>query len=194
MVTTKQTKEVLQMRDLQMYAQKCLNNLHSIGIYPNITADKFKATVQHNSWGMCHSSRNNRTGVITHRITISKQLLDESTPIEALIQNIYHEAIHACDECFDVGHDGKWLEYANKINKAFGMNIKRSHSATELHVKEEKQNLYRCVCPSCKTIFKRTGWRAPKWYAHSERFICAKCNKSSGIKVKIEPMPIIKAI
>ena len=61
------------MRDLQMYAQKCLNNLHSIGIYPNITADKFKATIQHNSWGMCHSSRNNRTGVITHRITTAKE-------------------------------------------------------------------------------------------------------------------------
>ena len=66
------------MRDLQMIAQRCVNDLNSIGIYPNITADKFKATVQHNSWGMCHSSRNNRTGVITHRITISKQLVSLS--------------------------------------------------------------------------------------------------------------------
>lgn len=173
------------MRNLQMYAQYCLDNLNAIGIYPNITADKFKATVQYKTWGLCKTHKNIKTGELTHKITVSKFLLDENVPVKSLMQNLYHEALHACDECYKDGHNGNWLKYANMVNKHYNMNIKESHSSEELGVNDKKTKTFQAKCVDCGYVFSRQGYRAPKWVAHPSKFYHTHAD---GTKHKIIPI------
>jgi hypothetical protein len=178
-------KEKTTMRDLKVIASKCIKDLNDIGIYPNITPNEFKATTQYKTWGLCKSTINKRTGEITHKITISKFLLDENVPTESLIEIIYHEALHACDECYKDGHDGKWLEYATIVNKCYGCDIKECSSNKELGVNNKNKKTFQAKCVDCGYVFSRQGYRAPKWVPHPSKFYHTHAD---GTKHKIIPI------
>lgn len=150
---------------------ECKEELNAIGIYPNITEQKVKATKQSRSWGKC--KWNSRDGF---RITISTKLLDESTPYRSLRQTMLHELLHACDECLSCSHDGKWLEYANMVNDCYGLNIKRSNSAEELNCMIEDKKVYVITCERCGNINHYVRYRAPRVYAHLSNYRCGICH------------------
>lgn len=169
------------MYDLIKCYRECMDDLHAIGIYPNISAKDVKATVQQRTWGLCKSRRALRTkhnadGTMTnyyvyeHRITISKRLVDDSTPYSSLRQTMLHELLHACDECYGCKHKGKWLEYANLVNDCYNMNIQEGHSSEEMGCTVTYRKYYVTKCMGCGKLIVRNGVRMPQFYKRADDF------------------------
>ena len=74
-------------------------------------------------WGQCQRKGSG------YYINISDRLLQDDVPIKALKDTIIHEILHTCNGCMN--HGTTWKNYADKVNKAYGYNIKRCTSAEE---------------------------------------------------------------
>ena len=177
-------------------AQNCIEELHTIGIYPNITPDKITINTRLKSvWGRCWTHWENNSRTAWHfTIEISSQLCGDNVPDNSIRKNLLHEMLHACDECVNEHHGGKWAEYAELVNDCYGLNIKRCTSSAEYHV-EDTRKTYRCKCSKCGKIIAKKGYRAPKWYLHPQGYThtCADGTKNSivseyyGFKNPTEP-------
>ena len=166
------------MHDLIKCYKECMNDLHAIEIYPNISAKDVKATVQQKTWGLCKSrralrTRHNADGSISnyyvyeHRITISKRLIDDTTPYSSLRQTMFHELLHACDECYSCGHKGKWAEYASLVSDCYNTDISVGHSSEEMGCTVTYRKYYVTKCMGCGKLVVRNGVRMPKFYKNA---------------------------
>lgn len=170
------------MRDLQRYANECLNDMKALGIeVPHI--ESFTVNTRAKSrFGQCCR----RDG--KWKININSDLLDEECPVMSLRETIFHEIIHTLPKCFN--HGDEFKKYADIVNKAYKTNITRCSTTKEKYgniygakvaaanaVKKEKHTMcYQVYCPNCdKVVAQGDFQRAPKWYAHVERFHCRKC-------------------
>ena len=91
---------------------------------------------------------------------------------------VMHEILHTCEGCMN--HGQTWKNLADKVNRAYGYNIKRATSAEEKGIDPvvEKVIRYRFVCHGCNGIVDRQ--RKSEFTEHYWRYRCARCG--SGFK------------
>ena len=145
---------------------KAIDTLESMGYKPyNLTSVKLRK--QQGTFGCCHTKKSGNR-VVENKIYINRKMIEAD---DKSIQNLLiHELLHSLKECANCQHDGMWRECANHINKCTGLNIQQYSSYEEYGITKDKPNTYICKCADCGHVFKRMGYRAPKWYVHTERF------------------------
>lgn len=104
-------------------------------------------------FGCCRRKEN------TYVIEISEFVLE--CPEKIIRGVIAHEVLHTCNECYE--HGKKWREYSERMNQAYGYNIKRVSSFEEMGLPERKNH------PDIKYIIKckKCGKEYPR-----QRFTC----------------------
>lgn len=94
-------------------------------------------------WGQCVI--NNCGGF---NISLSDRLLKADD--KAIETVIIHELLHTVKDCFN--HGDKWQYYAERMNREYGYNIKRTASSSEYNVEPiiiKKVYRYKVVCNQC---------------------------------------------
>ena len=162
------------MRDLQKYAAVCMQQLDRLHIrYANNI--EFKVNTRATSrLGVCKKSGD------CYTIEISSALLDERTPLQSgLMDTLMHELLHTCYGCMK--HTGRWKQLADKVNAAYGYDIKRAAGKDENIIPPElsAKPRYRVVCQSCGAVYER--YKRSDLIQHPERYRCGKCKKASLI-------------
>ena len=169
------------MRDLQKVFNSCIEKMDKIGIdYGNITEITVNTRAK-KRLGQCCShfigfSSNNKPRY-TYKINISSILLDERVPIESLENTIIHEILHTCPSCLD--HGKEWKRRADKVNREYGYNIKRTVTLDESGVSEviindyERKPKYMCQCKKCGS--KVSKYRMCDFVKYPQFYKCAKC-------------------
>lgn len=168
------------MKDLQKYAKECINDMKALGIeVPKIQSFTVNTRAK-SRFGQCQ-----RLSGLFY-ININSDLLTDECPVEALKETLYHEIIHTLPKCFN--HGAEFKRYAKMVNNAYGVNVSRCSTNEEKYGVEYAKKIearaianriekrYQLYCPNCcKIVADKRGQRAPKWYAHSERFSCGHC-------------------
>ena len=121
-------------------------------------------------WGLC---THNPDGSCT--ISISSRLLADDVAVDGAINTIIHELLHTCKGGH--GHGETWKRLADKVNRAYGYNIKRCSSAEEKGV-EPIEDIpqaikYQFKCKDCGQVYSRT--RASKFTKNWQRYRCGCC-------------------
>lgn len=156
------------MRDLKTYAIECMKELNDIGIqYGNIVEFTVNTRAK-KIWGQCKAIPGG------YSISINNVLLDERNDEKGLKETIHHELLHSCKDCMN--HGDNWKRLAQKVNIAYGYNIKRTNSAADKGVLEETEPpiKHRVVCLDCGHVYKRT--RASKLITHTDHYRCGYCH------------------
>ena len=151
------------MRDLQLYADKCMKMLDALRIRyaKNITFSANTRAVRR--LGVCKKTGDR------YIIEIASSLLDENIPEAELYDTLLHELLHTCYGCMK--HTGRWKALAAKVNAAYGTDIKRAADPdSDIIAKKPK---YRVVCPSCGAVYER--YKRSALIQHPERYRCGKC-------------------
>lgn len=153
------------MRNLYEYAKMCMEKLDRLGIAYSKNIQWEINTRAKKRWGQCEAILN---GCI---ISINHVLLDEQNNDVGLINTIIHELLHSVEGCMN--HGAKWKALAEKVNAAYGYNIKRTSTADEKGVLEESImkegiNKYRIICLKCGKCTYRT--RACIITKHPDRY------------------------
>ncbi len=114
-------------------------------------------------FGMCI----NKNGSFT--IELSEVLLN--APEKSCRQTIAHELIHTCKGCDN--HGTLFRRYADILNRRYGYDIRRAHTAEEMGVvsaASEKNVNYIIVCQNCGAQILRT--RYSNVVAYPSRYRC----------------------
>lgn len=176
------------MKNLYAIANLCIRNLNAIGIYPNEVVE-FKV----------NSRAKRRFGQASYNslydeytIEINSILLRDDCPEKALLETLYHELLHCVDGCMN--HGKEWQELADLVSDCYMVNISRTNTLEDKYGKEyakivrnEQQSdkkEYRCYCSDCGQVYKRVGYRAPKWYTHTDNYFCTPC-RNKGLSGKL---------
>ena len=190
------------MRDLQIYANECINDMKNLGINVPVI-DKFVVNKRAKSrFGRCIYDYKKKT----YTIEICNDLLNEECNVLALKETIFHELIHTLPNCMNHGKEFK--KYAGIINKKYHTNIKRActneekygvayaKKVAERNNKNKKPKIkYELFCNNCGKIrASRETSRMPKWYAHTERYKCSVCNGKLEKVIGNAPILEIKGV
>ena len=154
------------MKNLMNYVEICKKELDAINIkYGNVTKWDVNTRAQ-SRWGQCKSLRNRSA----FEINISSRLLADDSSDEGLKNTIIHELLHTCDGGDE--HKGAWKYLANKVNNAYGYNIKRTSSSEEKGV-EPVIKPYSVRCEKCGRIVSKS--RITNLIRHPEEYRCGVC-------------------
>ena len=160
------------MKNLNKLYHDCLWDIHSLGINTGKINSITINTRAKKRWGL---TKMNPDG--SFDININASLLRDDLDDMAAKNTIAHEILHTVKGCFD--HKALWQSYADKVNRAYGYNIKRCTAASEKglesvgRVRNENYK-YTLTCVDCgsKSYFKR----ASKAVQHPEWYRCGRCN------------------
>ena len=112
------------MHDLNRTIKECMAELDRLNIP---YAKNIRFTVNRRAklrLGQCRRQGNSYT------IEISAALLDDRVDLrEGLKNTLHHELLHSCYGCMK--HTGRWKAYADKVNAAYGYNIRRCATGEE---------------------------------------------------------------
>jgi len=134
------------MKDLQKIFKECLKECDDLKIeYGNIIGITINTRAKRR-WGRTHRV------IDDFYIDISAILLRDDVSDEATKDTIIHEILHTVDGCYN--HKAKWQAMADKVNKAYGYNIKRCTSAKEKGIDSslmevEHHKTYIIKCEKC---------------------------------------------
>mgnify|MGYP002508359292 CR=1 FL=1 len=103
-----------------------------------------------------------------YTIELSAQLAGQGSE-EAVFQVLAHEVLHTCPGCSN--HGARWRGYAQRMNDAYGLNIRRTDSFDGLGVEDQRPVRYEVVCLQCGRRIPRMK-RSPL-VDHPERYRCA---------------------
>lgn len=117
------------MRDLQQIAQICFRELEALGIVCGSVQAFRVNTRAKRRWGLCKILPGG------YQIEIAAVLLREDIPLASLKDTIIHELLHTCPGC--ANHGAQWKALADKVNRAYGYNIRRLASPAEKGVPDE---------------------------------------------------------
>ena len=111
-----------------------------------------------------------RLGCCVHRegrytIQVSQSVLDNPPLLRATLA---HELLHTCPGCRN--HGERWKSYAQRMNQAYGYQIRRTSACEELQVPDVKPVRHLLVCQSCGREFPRAT--ASVLVRHPERYRC----------------------
>ena len=123
-------------------------------------------------WGMCTEE-----GEGIYKIEISSKLLKDDVEDIHAKNTIIHEILHTCDGCLN--HGKEWQRLANKVNNAYGYNIKRTTSYAEKGIERPTAN-YIVKCPCCNA--KWEYMRMTKTVQFPNKYQCSKCNRQNAQK------------
>lgn len=157
------------MHNLAKEFDYCLEQVHALGIKTNPIASITINTRATGRWGQCRKSGN------SYSINISNRLLQDNVPINSLRQTIIHEILHATDN--GMQHKNEWKARAETVNRAYGYNVKRTNSATELGVEPINKAVnanYCCACEKCG--YKIYRQRTSDFVKHPENYRHTGCN------------------
>lgn len=161
------------MRDLNKIAAECMAELDMLQI-PYREVETFVVNTRAKSrWGRCQPNANGK-----FIISISDRLLAEDASMDGLKSTIIHELLHTCVGCMN--HKTKWKFYADKVNRTYGYNIKRTSTADEKGVKEvarKRKVNHKYICEKCGQVVTRERDRG-----FEKSYRCGKC-KGNFIKV-----------
>lgn len=154
------------MRDIMEYAIRCMEMLDDLNIpYGNIKEVTVNTRAKRR-WGQCKGIPGG------FAININAVLLDENIPDDGLMNTMLHELLHSVPGCMN--HGAKWKAMADKVHKAYGIQIKRCSNAEEKGVPTEISNArykYFLKCPKCGVIFRYTRMcgavEHPELYHHT---------------------------
>lgn len=161
------------MRNLKEYANRCMKQLDDIGVeYGAVLSFQINTRAKHR-WGQCIRLYSN--GLVCFTININTMLLDEKNSEQALIDTLMHELLHTCKGCFT--HKNEWKRLAEKVNKIYNYNIKRTVSAVDYGIEIETEDIaepkYKIQCTGCGQVYTRQ--RKSKVVAHPENYRCYDC-------------------
>lgn len=155
------------MKNLMQYVNECYAELDSIHIPYRKAKFSINTRAKHR-WGNCKMRYD------CYEISISETLLQDDSSIDGLKNTIIHELLHTCPACMNHGY--MWKLYADKVNRKFGYNIKRTSSAEEKGVSEVRiaertaSHKYSFECKKCGTkVYKDRMCgivRNPSNYSH----------------------------
>ena len=158
------------MRDLQLYADKCMKMLDALRICyaKNITFSANTRAVRR--LGVCKKTGDR------YVIEIASSLLDEKIPEAELYDTLLHELLHTCYGCMK--HTGRWKALADRVNAAYGYHITRAAEEDVLPEALTEQPRYRVTCPHCGAVYER--FKRSPFIQHPERYRCGKCKMPLG--------------
>ena len=158
------------MKNLKELAIECMAELDAIGIkYGNIVEWQINTRAK-KRWGQCHKNPDG-----TYIISISHRLLADNVENDGAKNTIIHELLHSVKGCMN--HKEEWKYQAEKVNRAYGYNIKRCSSSEEKGV-EGLESIpqaikYQFKCKDCGKVYSRT--RASKFTNNWQRYRCGVC-------------------
>lgn len=159
------------MRDLNKIAYECIDELNSIGIqHGKILRFEINTRAQ-KRWGQCRKTPYGFT------INISYRLLGDDVDIMALKNTIMHEILHTCNGCLN--HGSEWKRQADRVNRAYGYNIKRCTSAEEKGlemVQTTKLIKHQFVCERCGQVIRRQ--KESNFTKNYQYYTCGICGGS----------------
>lgn len=79
-----------------------------------------------------------------------------------------HEILHSCKGCRN--HQARWKAYAERMNTAYGYDIRRTHSPEALGVLSDAPCRYRLRCQRCGAVLERM--KKSPLVRHPERYRC----------------------
>ena len=159
---------------LAMYQLECANihvgNIDRVKVNNRLTA----------CFG--RTSYNRMTDVYTIEIS---GLLEKSTDEKnGLMDTLIHELLHTCKDSWK--HTGEWKANAERMNKLYGYNIKRTASFEECGIKREevqhKKRGYKYIvyCPECGYEWRfKTACDKVK---HPHLYRCGRCKCELEVK------------
>lgn len=100
-------------------------------------------------------------------IELSAKLAEQGSE-EAILQVLAHEVLHTCYGC--ANHGARWQGYAQRMNTAYGLNIRRTDSFSALGIEDNRPVRYWVVCARCGRRIPRMK-RSPL-VDHPERYRC----------------------
>lgn len=160
------------MRDLQLYAKQCQEYLDNIGIEYGNVIEFIVNNRAKKRWGQC------RTVPGGFSININIALLDERNDEDGLVNTIIHELLHTCKGCLN--HGEKWKTLANKVYREYGINIKRTSTASEKGVLDKtipkpihREIKHKFVCQKCNMVITRI--KESKFTKNYTEYTCGCC-------------------
>lgn len=156
------------MHDLNRTIKECMAELDRLNIP---YAKNIRFTVNRRAklrLGQCRRQGNSYT------IEISAALLDDRVDLrEGLKNTLHHELLHSCYGCMK--HTGRWKAYADKVNAAYGYNIRRCATGEEQPLPQDlmPKAKYLIRCSDCGAEYPRQKMSAV--VQHPERYRCGKC-------------------
>ena len=146
----KEKRKVHIMRNIHEVMANCLNKLDAIGIeYGRIVSVSINTRAKRR-WGQCKQV-NGR-----YEISISSRLMSEDVALIHLETTVIHEILHTCKGCMN--HGMTWKNLAEKVNRAYGYNIKRTTSSEEKGIEEipvVRKIKHKFVCMNCGQVITR---------------------------------------
>lgn len=163
------------MHDLKKFSAECMAELDRLGIR---YAKNIRFTVNTRATsrlGLCKKRGDQ------YEIEISHLLLDDRVSADSLKNTLIHELLHSCYGCMK--HTGRWKAYADRVNAAYGYNIRRAASREDRELPEEllPKAKYLVRCEDCGAEYGRQK-RSPL-IEHPERYRCGKCR---GKLIRVE--------
>ena len=100
-------------------------------------------------------------------IELSVQLARQGSE-EAVFRVLAHEVLHTCPGC--ANHGPRWRSYAQRMNTAYGLDIRRTDSFDGLGLEDDRPVRWWVVCARCGRRIPRMK-RSPL-VDHPERYRC----------------------
>ena len=119
-----------------------------------------------------------------YAIELSAQLAREGSE-RAILQVLCHEVLHTCYGCSN--HGPRWRGYAQRMNAAYGYDIRRTDNYDALGIEDDRPVRYYVVCQRCGRTIPRMK-RSPL-VDHPGRYRCA-----CGGALRVEPAAGVRAI
>ena len=138
------------MHNINVVVENCCHKLDEIGIeYGKITSVAINTRAK-NRWGQCKLVNGG------YSISISDRLMGDSVALIHLETTVIHEILHTCNGCMN--HGKTWKNLAEKVNRAYGYNIKRTTSSEEKGIEPVHTSYiikHKFVCKGCGQVVTR---------------------------------------
>ena len=158
------------MKSLTRLANECMEMLDAIGIEYADRIDWQVNTRAKKRWGQCKRTPNG-----AYIISISNRLLADNVTDDGAINTIIHELLHSVKGCMN--HGENWKREASRVNRAYGINIKRCSSAEEKGVESiesiPKAIKYQFECKECGKVYSRV--KASNFTKNWQNYRCGCC-------------------
>lgn len=166
-------KRINRQSEMNRILQDCIKKVESVGetvlpIHPKVNVNKkLRSTL---GYCKCYDK--------PVEIDVS-EITFELSPMSAIEDTIMHEVIHAVPDCDN--HGEKWKTVADKINKKYGYNIKRTANLADMGISKDVFYKYLIICKNCGEIHYRQKKINPK---SIQIYGCTKCGKYGTLTQK----------
>ena len=165
------------MKNIYAIYKKCRDMLVGIDIECGKVSNLIVNSRAKNRWGNCRFKKETHS----YEIQLSDRLLQDGVADDGAVQTMLHELLHTVDGCLN--HGAKWKSLAEKVYKNYGIVIKRTNSADEKGVPDNKpmEAKYVFKCERCGCVVTR--YRASRFTELYQYYRCGCCHIGKFRKV-----------